>query len=93
MGRRPKQTVLQRRHTGGQEAHEKMLSVTKYQRYASQNYNEVSPHISQNGHNKKDLQTINAREGMEKREPSYTADMHVSWYSYYGEQYGDPLRN
>ena len=30
---------------------------------------------------------------MEKREPSYTADRHVSWYSYYGEQYGDSLRN
>ena len=42
---------------------------------------------------KKDLQTINAREDMEKREPSYTADRHVSWYSYYGEQYGDSLKN
>ena len=50
MGRRPKQTFLQRRHTGGQEAHEKMLSMTKYQRYASQNYNEVSLHTGQNGH-------------------------------------------
>ena len=30
MGRRPKQTFLQRRHTGGQEAHEKMLNVANY---------------------------------------------------------------
>ena len=30
MGRRPKQTFLQRRHTDGQEAHEKMLSITNY---------------------------------------------------------------
>ena len=52
MGGRPKQTFLQR-HTDGQEAHEKMFNITNYYRNASQNYNEVSPHISQNGHNRK----------------------------------------
>ena len=30
MGRRPQQTFLQRRHTDGQEAHEKMLNITNY---------------------------------------------------------------
>ena len=30
LGRRPKQTFLQRRHTDGQEAHEKMLNSTNY---------------------------------------------------------------
>ena len=30
MGRRPKQTFFQRRHTNGQEAHEKMLNTTNY---------------------------------------------------------------
>ena len=30
MGRRPKQTFLQRRHTDGQEAHEKMLNIANY---------------------------------------------------------------
>ena len=30
MGRRPKQTFLQRRHTDGQEAHEKLLNITNY---------------------------------------------------------------
>ena len=44
MGRRPKQTFLQRRHTDGQEAHEKLLNITNYQRNANQNYNEVLPH-------------------------------------------------
>ena len=29
MGRRPKQTFLQRRHTDGQEANEKMFNITK----------------------------------------------------------------
>ena len=41
MGRRPKQTFLQRRQTDGQKAHEKMLNITNYQRNANQNYNEV----------------------------------------------------
>ena len=30
MGRRPKYTFLQRRHTNGQEAHGKMLNITNY---------------------------------------------------------------
>ena len=30
MGRRPKKTLLQRRHTDGQQAHEKMLNITNY---------------------------------------------------------------
>ena len=52
-GRRPNQTFLQRRHTDGQEAHEKLLTITNYQRNANQNDNEVSPHTSQNGHHQK----------------------------------------
>ena len=50
-----------------------MFSITNYQRNASQNYNEVSLHTSQNGHHqkKKKLQTINSGEGMEKKETSY----------------------
>ena len=50
MGRRPKETFLQRKHTDDQEAHEKMLSLTNYQRNANQNHNEESPYTSQNGH-------------------------------------------
>ena len=53
MGRKSKQTFLQRRHTDGQEAHEKMLNVTNSQRNANQNYNEVSTHSGQNGHHQK----------------------------------------
>ena len=41
----------------------------------------------------KSLQAINAGEGMEKREPSYTTDGNVNWYSYSGEQYGGSLTN
>ena len=55
MGGRPKQTFDQGKHTDGQEAHEKMLNITNYQRNAHQNYNEVSPHAGQNGHHQKIL--------------------------------------
>ena len=50
MGKRPEQTFLQGRCTDGQEAHEKMLSFTDYQRNEKQNYHEIAPHTSQNGH-------------------------------------------
>ena len=39
-----------------------------YERNANQSYNKISPHTSHNGHH----QTINAGEGVEKREPSCT---------------------
>ena len=70
-----------------------MLNITDYQRNANQNYNEVSHHTGQNGHDQKNLQTINAGEGVEKREPSYTVGANVNWYSHYGEQYGGSLKN
>ena len=50
MGRRPQQSFLQRRHMDGQQAHEKMLNTTNYQRKANHSYKEVSPHTRQNGH-------------------------------------------
>ena len=49
-----------------------MLSITHYQRNANQNHNEVLiPHQSE-WPSSKSLQTINAGEDVEKREPSYT---------------------
>ena len=56
MGRRPKQTFLQRRHTNGQQAREKMLNVTNHQGNANQNQNrnEILPHNCQNGYYQKD---------------------------------------
>ena len=94
MGGRSKQACLQRRHADVQEAHEKMLNITYYQRKANQNYNEVLPHTGQNGHHQKNLQTINAGEDVEKREPSYTVGGNVNWSSHYHtEQYGDSFKN
>ena len=40
----------------------------------------------------KNLQTINAGEDEEKRQPSCTAGRNVNWYNHYGEQYGDSLK-
>ena len=41
----------------------------------------------------KGLQTIDAGEGVEKREPSYTVGGNANQYSHYGEQCGDSLKN
>ena len=38
-------------------------------------------------------QTINAGEGMKKREPFCTVGGNTSWYSHNGEQYGYSLKN
>ena len=40
----------------------------------------------------KNLQTINAGEGVEKSEPYCTVGGNANWYSHYGEQYGDSLK-
>ena len=40
----------------------------------------------------KNLQTVNAGEGVEKRVPYCTVGENVKWYSHYGEQHGDSLK-
>ena len=41
------------------------------------------------GPSPKSLQTINARQGVEKREPSYIVGRNANLYSHCREQYGD----
>ena len=41
----------------------------------------------------KSLQTINAGEGVEKREPSHTFDGNVNWFNHCGKHYGDSSKN
>ena len=53
MGRRSKQVFPQRKQTGGQKTHEKILNISNFWRNPSQHYKEVSPHTSQNGHHQK----------------------------------------
>ena len=73
MSGRPKQTFLQKRHTDGQQAHEKMLTsltVREIQIKTTMRYNLTL--------SSKSLQIINAGEVVEKREPSYTVGRNVS---------------
>ena len=47
MGRRSKQTMVQRRYTDDQKNHEKMFYITHYQRNENQNHYEVPPYTNQ----------------------------------------------
>ena len=38
------------------------------------------------------LQTMHAREGMEKKEPSYTVGGDINWFNHYGEHYDSSLK-
>ena len=38
------------------------------------------------------LQIVNAGEGVEKTEPSYTVGRNVNWCRHHGKQYGDSLK-
>ena len=75
MGRGPKKTSLQRRHTDGQEAHKQMLNIADYQRHTNQ---KLQWEFGSEEPPSKSLQTINAGEGVEKREPSYTVGGNVN---------------
>ena len=44
----------QRKHTDGQEAHEKILNNISHWRNANQDHNKISPHNCQNGYHQKD---------------------------------------
>ena len=92
MGRTPEHTFLQRRHTDGQEVYEKIRDITNYQTNADRDCSEIPPHNSQKPPSK-NLQTVNAEEGVEQRELPFTAGGNVNWYSHYGQQYGDSLKN
>ena len=92
MGRRSKQIFLQRGHTDGEQALEKILNITNYQRNTNKNYNGVPPlDTDQNGHHQI-ICKINPREGVEQKEPSYTVSGNVNWCSHSGEQYGCSLK-
>ena len=56
MGRGSEQTVLQRRNSGGQKAHEKMLHITNHQGNANSNHYEIVHHTSQDDQHPKGKQ-------------------------------------
>ena len=75
----------------GWQTHEKMFNITHFQRNANQNHNEVPSHAGQMVPIRKS--TVNAGEGVEKKEPSSIAGGNANYYSHYGEQCRDSLKN
>ena len=69
-----------------------MLNITHYQRNANQKPQSGTISHQSEWLLSKSLQTINAGEGVEKREPSYTVGGNVNSYSHYGEQCGDSIK-
>ena len=53
---------------------------------------EVLLHIWSEWPSSKNLQTINAGEGVEKREPFCTVGGNVNWHNHYGQQYGSSFK-
>ena len=70
-----------------------MLNITHYQRNANQYHNEVFISHQSEWVLSKSLKAINAGEGVQKRERSYIVGGNANWYSHYGEQCGDSLKN
>ena len=88
MGKRHEQALLQKRHTNGQQTHEKMVNVTwqhgntiqNHVRYPTSHLSEWLKLTSQ--------ETRDVGEGVEKGEPSHIVGRNASWCSHSGRQYG-----
>ena len=81
---------MHRRHTYGQQAHEKMLSITDYREMhikTTMKYHFTPVRMSLNP------QITKAGETVDKREHSCTTDENVNWYNHFGKQYGCILEN
>ena len=71
----------------------KVLNIANYQRNATQNHNEISPHTFQNGYHEKKAQITNVGKNMKKRELSYTVGWNVNLCSHCGKQYGSSSKS
>ena len=92
MGKRPKQIFLQRWQKIGQQTHEKMHNITNsLEKCKSKLQWGITSYWSQ-WPSSWNMETINAGEVVEQREPSCTVDGNVNWYSHYGKLYGDSLK-
>ena len=70
-----------------------MLNITNHQGNANQNHKRnITSHPSKWLSSKRSKIT-NVGEDVKKREPLYTVDGNVNWYSRYGERYGVSSKN
>ena len=92
MGRRSEQTFLCRGHSGGQQAHEKMLNIANHQGNTNQNHSKSTSHLSAWLVSKR-TQTTNVSKDVGKRVPLHTVGGHVNWCSHCGKQYGGFSKN
>ena len=72
MGRRSKQTFVQRRHAAGSEAHENMLNVA--------NYHKMQVNTTMRYHLKLAIIKKSTSKCW-KREPTFSVDGDINWYS------------
>ena len=93
IGKRPKQIFFQRWQKIGQQTHEKMHNITNsLEKCKSKLQWGITSYWSE-WPSSRNMETINAGEVVEQREPSCTVGGNVNWYSLYGEQYGGSLKN
>ena len=85
MDREPEQASFKRRHTDGQQAHEKMFNITN-QGNANQNHN-ITSYVTEWLQSKRQ-QIASVYKDVEKREPWHTNGGNVNCYSHYGKLYG-----
>ena len=85
MGRRPKQTFPQRRYIDGQQKYEKILNMANCKRNTNQNYNEIQPHSSQNGHHTKKSTNNKCYSVCGEKKTLLPVGVNVSWCSHYGK--------
>ena len=89
-----KKKKKKRRHTDGQKTHEKMFKNNHYllEKCKSKLLRGTTLHQPE-WPSSKSLQIVNAGEGAEKREPSYSIGGNVHWCNHCGKQYGGFSKN
>ena len=92
VGKIPKQKFLQRRHRWLTNTWKDAQHHSLLEKCNSKLQWDITSHQSE-WPSSKSLQTINAGEGVEKREHSCTVGGNVYWYSHHGRWYGDSFKN
>ena len=88
MGRRPTETLLQRRNTNGQQEQRKSAQHRELEKATVR-----CPSHRLECPLSKSLQITNGGEGVEKREPRYTVGGNTDWCSHDEKQHGGSSKN